>query len=121
MPEDQPQLPPAAQPSEPPNPVTPETTETQPVKEASYGAQVFLGIISAWLLLPGVVGFVAGMVVAFKAPQAIMLAGVSLVPLGLCAMVIARRRSRGPGLGVGVAIGLALLGLAFGLCFASFR
>lgn len=121
MPEDQPQLTPAAEPSEPQSPTTPETTETQPVKKASYGAQVFLGIVLAWLLLPGAVGFVLGGAATFKNPPFMLLAGVSLLPLCLGALVLVRRRKCGPGLGVGFLIGLALLGLVLGLCFASFR
>jgi hypothetical protein len=121
MPEDQPQIPPAARPSEPQSTTTPETTEAQPVKKATYGGQVFLGILSCWLLLPGTVGLVVGIGGALTAPPFILLAGVSLIPLGLGAAVIAGRRKLGPGLGVGFLIGLALLGLAIGLCFASFR
>jgi hypothetical protein len=121
MPEEQLQPTPTATPSESQSPTTPETTEPQPAQNASYGLQVFLGILSSWLALPGGAGVIVGIFAAAKAPSALILAGVSLIPLGLGTMIIRGRRTRGPGLGVGFLIGLALMGLAFGLCFASFK
>jgi hypothetical protein len=121
MPEEQLPPTPAAPSSEPQSPITSETLETQPAQNASYGIQVFLGILSSWLTLPGGIGVVVGLLAAFKAPAALLLAGVSLIPLGLGTILVRGRSTRGPGLGVGFLIGLALMGLALGLCFAAFR
>jgi hypothetical protein len=82
---------------------------------------MFLGIVSSWLLLPGIVGLVLAGGIAAKAPAAGPLMALALIPIGLGVLVLVRRHKRGRGLGLGFVIGLLLFGLAAGLCVSSFK
>jgi hypothetical protein len=121
MPEDQPQMPPADQPSEPQSTTTPAATEAQPAKQASNGAQILLGIVSCWLLLAGIAWFVVIGGLAAQAPAAGLQLALALIPIGLGVWVLVRRHKRGPGLGVGFLIGLVLIALGAGLCVSIIR
>ena len=125
MSDDQPQIPTAEEPSEPQDNTPPITTETQPANQSSYRTQILLGIVSCWLLLPGIIGFVITGISAINTgiltitnPSLVLQMALSFIPLGLGVLVVVRRRTRGPGLGVGFVIGLLLIGLGAGLCVA---
>jgi hypothetical protein len=117
MSDDQPQMPTAEQPAEPESSATPITTETQPANQSSYRTQMLLGILSCWLLLPGIAGFVITGISAITDSSLLIPMVLSLIPIGLGVLVVVRRRKRGPGLGVGFLTGLLLIGLGAGLCF----
>jgi len=121
MSDHQPQMPTAEQPSEPQSSAPPITTETQPANQSSYRTQMLLGIVSFWLLLPGIAWFVVIVGLAAKAPAAGLQLALALIPIGLGVWVLVRRHKRGPGLGVGFLIGLVLLALGAGLCVAVLR
>jgi len=118
MSDDQPQIPTAEEPSEPQDNTPAITTETQPANQSSYRTQILLGILSCWLLLPGIAGFVITGISAITDSAVLIPMVLSLIPLGLGVLVIVRRRNRGPGLGMGFVIGLLLIVLGAGLCIS---
>ncbi len=122
MPDQEPQMPPLEPPPEPPSPLPPVLTTARPAQAGPYLLQMFLGFVSFWCLLVGIVGLVILVSLMKQHPP---YAGawwiLSLVQLGLGASLLGWRARQGRGLVTGLLIGaglLGLIGLGAGLCFA---
>jgi hypothetical protein len=119
MSDDKSYVPPPQPPAEPQNKATPVTPETRPVGHASFGFQLFMGLVSSGLLSLGIAWLLLMVALTKQSLRnAGMLMALSVIPLGLGVLVFVLRRKHGSGLVVGLLIGLGFFALAAGICFS---